>query len=160
MLVAVSVAAMLGLSPSQASEQTFTVTTTSDAPQPSPSGNCISTLADGRCTLRAAVQAANFLTGGPHTINLGVAGTYLLAVNGPWEDAAATGDLDLNNVNVRVANTSGGTVVIDANRVDRVFDVGPTRTAQLALSDVTVQNGAVGERTGAASGWERRPRSR
>src|SRR5690349_839555 len=47
----------------------FLVTTTFDAPHLVPlSGFCDSTLSDHRCSLRAAIQAANFLGGGPHTI--------------------------------------------------------------------------------------------
>src|SRR5215217_7430576 len=68
----------------------FTVTTTTDAPHTTPlNGNCTSTLAGNPCTLRAAVQAVNFLGAGLHTINLAVAGTYTLTVVGPDEDAAA-----------------------------------------------------------------------
>jgi len=138
-----TVALLLTVGPytSPAHAATFAVTTTADAPDTLPLDGVCATSA-GTCTLRAAVQTANALRGGPHTINLSAAGTYLLTVTGPGEDAAATGDLDLNNVNVSFANTSGGTVAIDGNGADRVFDVGPTLAAQLALSAVTVQNGS------------------
>jgi hypothetical protein len=120
---------------------TYTVTTTQDAPHALPiDGTCTSTLMGGTCTLRAAVQAANFL-GGTHTINLQAAGTYLLTVTGAGEDLAATGDLDLNNVQVTIANTSGGSIAIDGNLSDRVFDVGPAAAAQLTTSNVTIQHG-------------------
>src|SRR5438552_1988527 len=94
--------ALLGvglLRPGSALAATFVVTTTADAPHTLPiDGNCTSTLPGNPCTLRAAVMAANFLgsTGAPHTINLSVAGTYLLTVTGANEDNAATGDLDIN----------------------------------------------------------------
>jgi predicted outer membrane repeat protein len=126
---------------------TFTVTTTTDAPHALPlDGSCTSTLRDKACTLRAAVQAANFL-GGPQTINLQVAGTYTLTVAGPNEDDAATGDLDIKAKKVVIANTSGGTIVISgpggpAN--DRLFEVlgsqllGPS---ELVMSDVTLAHG-------------------
>src|SRR5438270_5510116 len=61
---------------------TFLVATTQDAPHSAPlDGNCTSTLPGGLCTLRAAVQAANFL-GGTQTINLATAATYTLTVTG------------------------------------------------------------------------------
>src|SRR5919202_4679731 len=86
---------------------TFNVTTTQDAPHTTPlDGTCTSTLPGGVCTLRAAVQAVNFLGGGPHTINLTVPGTYTLTVTGPGEDNAATGDIDINNATVTIQNAN------------------------------------------------------
>ena len=132
---------------------TFTVTTTQDAPHTTPlDGNCTSTLAGTPCTLRAAVQAANFLGGGPHTINLAVAGGYILTVAGANEDNAATGDLDINGVSVAINNMSGGSVLIDGNRTDRVFDIGPLATAQLSISGLTIQNGVAATNNGVAHG--------
>jgi hypothetical protein len=121
----------------------FTVDTQTDAPHDLPiNGNCTSTLGPGGvggpCTLRAAVQAANFL-GGAQTINL-PAGTYLLTVLGSDEDNAASGDLDiLGNVTILGAGTA--TTIIDGNGTDRVFDVGRSAPAQLTLSGATVQHG-------------------
>src|SRR5262245_30316248 len=48
----------------------------------------------GTCTLRAAVQEANALTG-PDTITL-PAGVYRLTTPGIGEQAAGTGDLDVS----------------------------------------------------------------
>jgi CSLREA domain-containing protein len=133
-----------------ASATTFAVTTTQDAPNVSPSGTtCQSTLPGNPCTLRAAVQAANAL-GGTQTINLTLAGTYLLTVTGANEDNAASGDLDVNGVNLTIANVSGGLVAIDGNGTDRVFDIGPLIAAQVAMSSLTVQNGNAG--VGATNG--------
>jgi predicted outer membrane repeat protein len=102
---------------------------------------CTSTLAGNPCTLRAAVQAANFLGGGPHTINLTVAGTYALTVPGAGESAAATGDLNVT-ASVTIANTSGSGVVVDGTALnDRVFDVSPAAATQVAISGITIQNG-------------------
>jgi CSLREA domain-containing protein len=131
---------------------TFTVTTTTDAPHTTPlDANCTSTLPGNPCTLRAAVQAANFAAanglGTAHTINLSVAGTYALTVTGANEDNAATGDLDIVNVNLTIANTSGGAVILDGNGADRVFEVGAGpglgTNGQLTISNVTIQNGVV-----------------
>jgi hypothetical protein len=122
---------------------TFAVTTTVDAPHSLPiNGTCSSTLTNNPCTLRAAIEAANYLTGGTHTINLQAAGTYTLTVTGSGESHAATGDLNLNNVNVSIVNASSGTVTIDGNQSDRVFDVGTLTTAQLILSNMTIQHGS------------------
>src|SRR5438874_2727849 len=104
-LVALLAAGLFHPQPAQAA--TFIVTTFQDAPHTTPlDGNCTSTVPGGFCTLRAAVQAANFL-GGTQTINLAIPGTYTLSVTGPNEDNAATGDLDVNGVNLTIANASG-----------------------------------------------------
>src|SRR5262245_6546816 len=73
LLSAALVLALLLPAAGLAQAATFTVSTTQDAPHTTPlNGNCTSTLPGNPCTLRAAVQAANFL-GGTHTINLQVA---------------------------------------------------------------------------------------
>ena len=52
------------------SPTTYTVSTLADAPHALPiDTTCTSTLAGGACTLRAAIQAANY-HGGSNTINL------------------------------------------------------------------------------------------
>ena len=123
---------------------TFTVSTTSDAPHATPlDGNCTSTLAAGACTLRAAIQAADFLGDGPHTINLSAPGTYTLTVVGANEDNAATGDLDVNGTTVSIANTSNAPVIIDGNLTDRIFSIGRRAAAQFSIAGVTIQNGSV-----------------
>jgi CSLREA domain-containing protein len=131
--------------PEVAYAATFVVTTTQDAPHTSPiDGTCTSTLPGNLCTLRAAIQAANFLTNEPQNfIGLSVAGTYVLT-SGPapnGDETAANGDLDINAINLVIANTSGGQVVIDGNHRDRVFDVGPIFAAVVSISGVTIQHG-------------------
>ena len=114
---------------------TFTVTTTEDAPHTTPlDGNCTAT--NGQCTLRAAVQAANFL-GGAHTINL-LSGTFRLTVTGAGEDSAATGDLDLTS-NITIVGGGAGVTIVDGNATDRVFDVAVGTT--VSITGVTIQNG-------------------
>ncbi|HEY7067293.1 MAG TPA: choice-of-anchor Q domain-containing protein [Chloroflexota bacterium] len=141
LVLAVLGAGLLG--PASAFAANFVVTTTADAPHTLPiDGNCTSTLPGNPCTLRAAIMAANFLTGSsPHTIYLVAAGTYLLTVTGANEDHAATGDLDVNGVALTITNISGGTVVIDGNNTDRVFEIGVVAPAQVAIYGVTIQNG-------------------
>jgi CSLREA domain-containing protein len=129
--------------PARAQATTFTVSTTVDAPHAAPlDGTCTST-ATGACTLRAAIQAADFLGDGPHTINLAAPGTYKLTVAGPDEDRAATGDLDVNGTSVVVANTSKAPVTIDGNLTDRAFSIGRVAPAQFTISGMTIQNGSV-----------------
>jgi CSLREA domain-containing protein len=136
--------------PSATSAASFTVQTTADAPHTTPlNGNCTSTLAGNPCTLRAAIQAVNFLGGGPHVITLATAGTYALTVAGANEDAAATGDLDVN-VAVEIQNGSNGPITISAAGIsDRVFDVGPTALGLLVLTGgthgITVSGGLVSD---------------
>jgi hypothetical protein len=97
-------------------------------------------------TLRAAIQEANL-------VNLGIVptggtvilkpGTYNLTLGGAGEDAAATGDLDITG-KVTIASDGTGPVTINANGIDRVFDV--LAGGNLILQGVTVTGGyAVGE---------------
>jgi CSLREA domain-containing protein len=129
---------------------TFTVTHVADEPDAQPgNGQCVS-MPSGFCTLRAAVMEANAL-GGTATIDLAVAGTYALSIAGQDEDGGATGDLDINGVDLTIRNTSGGGIAIDGTPaagtpvppVDRLFDIGPIAAAQVHLSLVTVQRGGV-----------------
>jgi xanthine/CO dehydrogenase XdhC/CoxF family maturation factor len=65
-VVTTSAAARPG-TPARAQATTFTVATTIDAPHAAPlDGTCTSTLSGGACTLRAAIQAADFAGEGPH----------------------------------------------------------------------------------------------
>src|SRR5207248_8380105 len=72
---------------------TFTVNTTVDGVDATINGTCAT--ASGQCTLRAAIQEANAQRGAD-TITL-PAGTYTLTIPGRNENAAATGDLDIND---------------------------------------------------------------
>src|SRR5687767_15112113 len=110
---------------------TFTVTTTTDAAHSDPvDGNCTSTLPGNPCTLRAAIQATNFLGGGPHTINLSVPGTYTLTL----------GLLSLDSGNVTIANTSGARIYLDGNGASSVLYV--AGGVQASITDVKIQNGS------------------
>jgi len=86
------------------------------------------------CSLRGAIIAANG-GAGADIINL-PAGTYGLAIGGRCEDAAATGDLDIT-APVTIVGAGALTTIIDANGIDRVFDV----AADLDLQGVTIRNG-------------------
>src|SRR5438132_3060982 len=92
----------------------------------------------GVVTLRSAIEAAN-ATPGNNTINLTVAGTYKITLAGTGEDNNLTGDFDIipnplsaPNSTLLIRNTSGGTVIVDGNQLDRVFDINPGGTRNAA----------------------------
>ena len=105
----------------------FAVTETSDTLD----GRC-----DAHCSLREAVVAANAAPGADR-ITL-PAGVYGLTRAGAFEDAGATGDLDVTDALAIVGNGAAATI-IDAGRLDRAVHV--VNTA-LELSDLTIRNGA------------------
>ena len=89
----------------------------------------------GDCSLREAVIAAN-TNPGPDTITL-PADTYILSIAGTGEDAAQTGDLDITE-SVDINGAGRDTTMIDANRIDSVFEV---LTGSVTFSGVTIQRG-------------------
>ncbi|MEO0853561.1 MAG: hypothetical protein AAFY15_08675, partial [Cyanobacteria bacterium J06648_11] len=93
--------------------------------------------ADGVTTLREAIIAANG-TAEADVITLG-AGTFELAIAGVGEDGSATGDLDITS-DITIRGAGAGVTIIDANSLDRVFEVLPG--AKLTLEDVTVTGGS------------------
>jgi CSLREA domain-containing protein len=113
---------------------TVRVRSTADAPDLSPGdGQCTTSV--GLCTLRAAVQEANAWPTADEVI-LTSATTYPLTRAGAGEDAAATGDLDITGD--VVIRPDAGTAIIDANDLDRVFDV---RSGTVRVHDVVIRNG-------------------
>jgi CSLREA domain-containing protein len=123
----------LALPASQAFAATITVNTFTDELN-----------ADGDCSLREAVRAANTdravdactAGGGADTINLQT-GTYSLMIPGASEDAAATGDMDLlGTVTIAGSSTTVKTIPASGDRVLHVV-VGATAT----ISGVTVEGG-------------------
>jgi CSLREA domain-containing protein len=94
---------------------------------------------DSDCSLREAILAAN-AADGQDFIVLG-AGTYSLSLSGADEELGATGDLDVVEDLAIVGRDAAGTV-IDANRIDRVFDI--PAGVRLELVSLTVRNGQAG----------------
>jgi len=93
--------------------------------------------AAGTCSLRAAIQEANAQIG-RQEIRL-PQGFYLLSLEGAYEDRAETGDLDvLNDLAIRGLGDAAHTV-IDAQALDRVFEL--HSGAHLLLEGVMVQGG-------------------
>lgn len=113
---------------------TFTVNSTADATDALP-GDGVCDNGTGSCTLRAAIREANALAGAD-TITL-PAGTYTLSIAGV-DDAARVGDLDITS-DLTLRGDGAGTTTIDADNIDRVFDVRPG--AEAVITDVTITGG-------------------
>ena len=90
-IVATAVAVALALG-ACALASTYSVNSTADAVDQTP-GNDLCATADGKCTLRAAVQEAN-AHAGPDAISL-PPGVFVLGLTTAGEELAATGDLDV-----------------------------------------------------------------
>jgi hypothetical protein len=131
-----------------ASADTFNVNSTADILHPPA----------GVVTLRSAIQAANSRSGG-NTINLTVAGVYKITIPGANTGTNNSGAFAIlpGGGNLTIVNTSGGRVVIDGNKLDRVFDINPGASSSPAFTvtmhGFTITNGLTqsGD-TGTASG--------
>ncbi len=86
------------------------------------------------CTLRAAIQEAN-ASAGPDAIELGP-GIHLLTRAGSLENLAASGDLDVTS-EIDMAGASTAATSIDADSLDRVFDVRSGGLLRLRTLSVT-----------------------
>jgi Calx-beta domain-containing protein len=132
---------------------TFTVIEPTDAPDAQLNGVCASTN-QGLCTLRAAVQEAEFAGGGRIVLSAGLGDYRLTIPAGPEADpflpcpaqppgpsscpTNRTGDLDIRT-NVIVNGIGPADSVIDGANINRIFDVHAGGT--LSLNNVTLQNG-------------------
>jgi len=87
------------------------------------------------CTLREAVIAAN-RRAGKDVISLSRGGRYELELASSGEDAALDGDLDITAGPLTIRTRGEGRATIDANRTDRIFDIGAaaTRIERLKLT--------------------------
>ncbi|MGH7129467.1 MAG: choice-of-anchor Q domain-containing protein, partial [Planctomycetaceae bacterium] len=95
----------------------------------------------GNTTLRAAIMESNVLPG-MQTLIVPDLGTFLLTIAGAEENAARTGDLDIAD-NLRIIGDPDGNAAIDANALDRIFDVLPG--VSLELVNITVTNGVAND---------------
>jgi CSLREA domain-containing protein len=98
------------------------------------------------CSLRDAIIAANRR---PGIITLGVA-TYTLSIAGRNEDDAATGDLDITSP-LTITGAGPDQTFIDANGIDRVFDLRPG-AGTVVISGVTISNGQAESPNGPGGG--------
>lgn len=93
---------------------------------------------NGNRTLRAAVNEAN-ANQGADVIVL-APGTYVLTLDGRFEDDGFKGDLDIReSLTIRGTGTQATDTVIDAGDLDRVFHVFPG--VELILENLTIQGG-------------------
>jgi hypothetical protein len=117
--------AVVLLSAATAQARTYEVTARTDH---KPDG-CSAT----ECTLREAVIAAN-KRGGADTLVLPSRKRYELALASTGEDRAADGDLDITSGPLTIVHRGRGRATIDANKTDRVFDIGKAATTLEALT--------------------------
>jgi hypothetical protein len=94
----------------------------------------------GGLSLREAVIRANDEVGNDRIVLEG-GETYTLSIAGTDENAAATGDLDINGDSLRI-QSSGKPAIIDADDVDRVFDVGPLSPATAVFQRLIITGGS------------------
>lgn len=117
----------------------FTVDRTDDVVDDKP-GDGVCHVAGGGCTLRAAIMESNaaIAVNGFSSILL-PAHAITLSLPGADEDGSTTGDLDIHK-QVNIFGTLPmlfGRSVVDANHLDRAFDIDTTA----ALVDVDIRNG-------------------
>jgi CSLREA domain-containing protein len=123
---------------STAAAATFVVDTTADATDVSP-GDGLCATASVTCSLRAAVQESGALAGAD-TIEM-PAGIYVLTIAGRNDDAALSGDLDLEG-DVTLTGAGVDETIIDAGALDRVVDIvrdGVSTTVR--MERMTLRNG-------------------
>ena len=105
--------------------------------------------ADGDCSLREAIRAANTNsvidactagTGADDIVfdALVVPGTFALSIAGVGEEAALTGDLDITD-DLTITGGGAGNTIIDGSGLDRVFETIDAITFN--LTGLTVQGG-------------------
>lgn len=130
----------LSLSPSAASAATFQVDTSIDSPLSSSAPPCVCQAArrGGGCSLRAAIQAANACPG-HDVIDILPVGPFTLVVSGTYEDAGATGDLDVTEA----VTILGHGQWVRAAFPDRVLDVHPPAGDDVTVSELRLSNGAI-----------------
>lgn len=100
-------------------------------------------LDDGSASsLRQLITDAN-LNAGADVINL-VQGTYFINIVGRGEELNATGDFDVTeNLTIQGAVGAEASTIIDANTLDRIFQVHAGAT--LTLKNLTLVNGSVSD---------------
>lgn len=132
----VTLTAMALAAPPAHAAATIAVTTTDDELN-----------ADGDCSLREAIRAANLdaavdacpAGSGADTITLS-AGIYTLGIPGVEENAGQTGDLDIG-ADLTIAGIRADATIIDGNDLDRVIEI--LQLVNVQISDVTIRNGEI-----------------
>jgi hypothetical protein len=96
------------------------------------------------CSLREAITKANQHSGTDKIVLRG-GKSYKLTRNNPGgvgEDLNATGDLDVTD-SLRFVSSNRRLATVDANDIDRVFDVGPTSTVSASLKRLRIRGGSL-----------------
>ena len=119
----------------------FTVNTLLDTVDANP-GDGLALDANGNTSLRAAVMEANALSGAD-TITLG-AGVYQFSLAGTevGDYSSGVGDLDITS-QITIEGAGAGQTTIDANLLDRAFDL--NAGAVFTLRGVTITRGQAGD---------------
>ncbi len=106
-----------------------------------------------RCTLRAAIQETNALAG-PDVIIIPFNANIVLSRAGRNEDAGNTGDLDITD-SLTITTPAGSSrelwPAIDANSIDRVFDVRAS-AINVTFHNLVIRNGKADDATTFAGG--------
>src|SRR5438876_3984436 len=124
-------------------------------------GDGVCLAANGKCTLRAAIQEANaqFAAHPTAMYTITVPGAltlfspprlYALTLTGSGEDNATTGDLDIKS-NLFIRTSNGQPALVSAAAIgDRVFHViqPPGRTISVTFASIWMANGSVADRGG------------
>jgi CSLREA domain-containing protein len=124
-----------------ASAAIFNVDSTADVGDATPDGTCGT--GPGTCTLREAVDEANFVDG-DDVVNL-PANTYKIVDDTPDnEDANAGGDFDVTDANnkLTIDGNAASDTVVDGDDLDRLFDI--RNSSNLELVDLTATDGTAG----------------
>ncbi|MCA9110275.1 MAG: hypothetical protein KDA52_10025, partial [Planctomycetaceae bacterium] len=109
--------------------------------------------ASGNTSLRAAIMEANAFAGADD-ITL-PAGTFTLSIVGTWEDAGASGDLDILD-DLMITGAGQGQTIIDGASIDRVLDVPlpVSGTTQVTIRDLDITGGrAIGSNAMIVEDW-------
>ena len=142
---ALALVSVPGVVSSAVAAPSFTVTSTTDAPDANVGdGRCASTAKGGGCTLRAAVQEADTVSGatvvvpaGRYVLSIPPAAAHEVAGSAEAIDGAV-GDLVIDS-DTTVRGAGAHRTVIDGGGLDRVFAIGSSGDA--LLRDVTITGG-------------------
>ena len=127
----------------------FLVTNTAqDLPDGAPGNGACKVAVGDTCTLRAAIMESNALAGAD-VIVLPTNAHIILTIAGRNENAAASGDLDISGpltISTFGAADPDARPTVDANGIDRVFDVRPG-AGDVLMQYIQIINGAANDAT-------------
>lgn len=148
----------LGAITAQAAQQFWVTKTTDSFDEVCDKNGVCNVVCDKKsCSLRDAIQAANNNKQGNNTIRFLQGGTYLIQITGD-DEKGEKGDYDLwSRIEIDGRALDGQKVTIDAQHLDRVFDI--HADAYVYLNGLTIINGErpyyfnpINEKFGAGAG--------